>query len=107
MINKAMRCLHIDRVEESTVNPLFIFLDSENKLQMFSIDFVTGPGPLVYGQTSSEPLDYYLYSAGRNYSRITTSVKWENWLFGVTDHVTLERERFGFKNQVGILFGTK
>ena len=74
---------------------------------MFSINFVTGPSPLVYGLTSSEPLDYFLYSAGRNYSRLTVSFKWDYWLFGVTDHVTLEGERFDFTNQVGINFNIK
>lgn len=103
-INKAMRCLHIDRVEADTTNPSFVFVDSDNKIQMFSINFTAGS---VYGQTSSQPLDYFLYSAARNYSRLAVSYQWEYWLFGVTDYVTLENERFGFKNKVGILFGTK
>ena len=48
-IKKAMKCLHIDREEANTTKPIFIFLDSDNKIQMFSIDFVTGPTPFVYG----------------------------------------------------------
>jgi hypothetical protein len=65
---------------------------------MFSIDFTDVLIPNVLGLTSSEPLDYFLYSAGRRYSRIAVSKGWEYWLFGLTDHVTLEGERFGFKN---------
>jgi hypothetical protein len=73
---------------------------------MFSIDF-TEVIPNVIGLTSSEPLDYFLYSDGRRNSKIAVTKGWEYWLFGVTDHVTLEGERFGFTNQVGILFGLK
>ena len=69
-INKAMRCLHIDRVEAETTNPLFVFVDSDNRIQMFSINFDAGS---VSGQTSSQPLDYFLYSAGRSYSRLAIS----------------------------------
>lgn len=85
---------------------MFLFLDSNNKIQMFSIDF-TEVIPNVIGLTSSEPLDYFLYSDGRRNSKIAVTKGWEYWLFGVTDHVTLEGERFGFTNQVGILFGLK
>ena len=53
-----MKLLHIE-INEKQIHPEFIFIDSDNRIQKFTIDFLSEVTARLYDHTSSDPLDYY------------------------------------------------
>lgn len=71
-INKAMKLLHIE-INDTQLHPEFLFVDSDNRIQKFTIDFTTAATARLYDQSLSDPLDYYPYSASSKYMKIALS----------------------------------
>ena len=65
-------------------DPYYIFIDTSNRIQMFSINFAT---PRLYNQTSSDPIDFYRFDKT---SIIAYSDYWDFWAFGVTQEIKLQ-----------------